>query len=286
MKTLFHYCSSSSFASIVSQKSIWLSSLSLANDTMEGRLIAQTFERLFAQSRIGAEEIEQIRNAIKSTGEICDGLGFCLSEEPGLLSQWRGYADNAQGFSIGFSEEYLRELEKIKVENESGFRLHRVLYKQDEHDKALKPTYDGIKALVDSGRLKRPRFGGLLDASTEEEKKERHDKYMAALQELWLKMFSTVSSAFLLKGAAFAEEAEWRLVSLHFKNVSDSVSYRAVENRLIPYRKISLRLMDIKSITEVYVGPKNITPINVVEEFLAQNGFADVAVRRSVATYR
>ena len=43
MTTLCHYCSNNAFHSIMASHSIWLSSLSLSNDTMEGKLVARTF---------------------------------------------------------------------------------------------------------------------------------------------------------------------------------------------------------------------------------------------------
>jgi hypothetical protein len=46
MTVLYHYCSTSTFVSIISGKSIWLSSLNLSNDTMEGKLVAETLCRM------------------------------------------------------------------------------------------------------------------------------------------------------------------------------------------------------------------------------------------------
>lgn len=71
---------------------------------MEGRLVTQTFERLLSQSTVTTEEIEEIRRALLIIEDMFDGLGFCLSEKPDLLSQWRGYADDGQGLSIGFNK--------------------------------------------------------------------------------------------------------------------------------------------------------------------------------------
>lgn len=286
MDTLFHYCSSSTFASIVSRRSIWLSSLSLSNDTMEGRLVTQTFERLLSQSTIQAEEIEEIRDALRFAEELFDGLGFCLSEKPDLLSQWRGYADDGQGFSIGFTKAYLEELAKAREDGESGFRLGKVLYEPTEHEAALKPTYDEIKKIIDSGILKRPRFG-LITMPDEQEMKKRQEEYAESIKALWRKTVGgTVLSAHMLKNRAFVEEAEWRLVSYLVKESNDSASFRAAGNRLVPYREFNLKQLTAKPITEVYLGPKNITPNFVIEKFLTLNGFPDVSVKRSAATYR
>lgn len=284
MPRLFHYCASSSFASIISGRSIWLSSLSLSNDTLEGRLIIQIFEELLSQSKIGDDEKTEIRRALKFAEEIFDDLGFCLSNEPDILSQWRGYADDGQGFSIGFSRAYLEKLVHTKKEGTPEIRLSKVLYEENEHVAALKPTFDAIKELADAGRLRKP---GLLCADPEELIEKRQHEFLATIRSLMINTANTfLENAHQLKSSAFSEEAEWRLISPLARNLKDSASFRALGNRLMPYREIKLKQMDIEPIAEVYIGPKNITPNYVVEKFLDQNGFRGVVVKRSRASYR
>lgn len=286
MDTLFHYCSSATFASIISRKAIWLSSLSLSNDTMEGRLVTTTLDRLLSQLTVDSEEIEQVRKSFRYAEEMCDGLGFCLSEKPDLLSQWRGYADDGQGFSIGFNAKYLEELGRPVSEDVSGFRLKKVLYKQDEHEDALKPGYEKIKGLIDSGGLKFPKYG-LINMPDEDELKRRNDEHNQSLQNLWVHAAGTIfTEAHRLKSEAFSEEAEWRLVSYLISDGDDPALFRSAGNRLVPYREFELRPLATQSIAEVYVGPKNITPDIFIQKFLRASGFTNVVVKRSAATYR
>lgn len=285
MDTLFHYCSSATFASIISRKAIWLSSLSLSNDTMEGRLVT-TLDRLLSQLTVDSEEIDQIRQSFQYAEEMCDGLGFCLSEKPDLLSQWRGYADDGQGFSIGLNVKYLEDLGRSRSADESGFRLKKVLYKQDEHEEALKPGYEKIKGLIDSGGLKFPKYG-LINMPGEDELKRRTDEHNRSLQTLWIHAAGTMfMEAHRLKSEAFSEEAEWRLVSYLISDGDDPALFRSVGNRLVPYREFELKTLATPSIAEVYVGPKNITPDLFIQKFLRASGFTDVVVKRSSATYR
>lgn len=251
---------------------------------MEGRLVTQTFDRLLSQETLDDDETSQIRDALKFSEEIFDGLGFCLSEKPDLLSQWRGYADDGQGFSIGFNKTYLEQLAKSKHQTIAGFRIGKVIYEPDEHQATLKLQYEIVKGLIDSGQLKVPKFG--LLSSSDEEVQERMDAYKKALKLLYRSAISTFVDAHTLKSKAFSEEAEWRLVSYFSKDLDDHALFRAAGNRLIPYREFKLVPLAEKSITEVYVGPKNITPDFVLNRFLAIHGFPDVAVKRSAATYR
>lgn len=286
MDTLFHYCSSATFASIISRKSIWLSSLSLSNDTMEGRLVAKTFDRLLAQAPVSSEEADNIRRSFEFTEGMCDGLGFCMSEKPDLLSQWRGYADDGYGFSIGFNKAYLEELRQSFKIGDSTFRLLKVLYRQEDHDAALKPTYEKIKELIDAGGLRFPQFG-LINWPGELEVQKKTDEHKKSLHKLWAHSAGIVfGEAHKLKSDAFAEEAEWRLVSLLLGEVDDEALFRPVRDRLVPYREFDLKVLPTRAISEVYVGPKNITPVSVIVKFLRLNGFIDVAVKRSSATYR
>lgn len=164
MTVLYHYCSTNNFVSILSSKCIWLSSLSMSNDSMEGKLVAETIERLAKQQNFDGTSIEHLQKAVKFIEEICDGLGFCLSEEGDLLSQWRGYAADATGFSIGFSKKYLLSLtERLKGDNQPGFSLQKVEYDPAEQEKQVIPIYEEVKRMNDSGSLKNPHRIGLLD---------------------------------------------------------------------------------------------------------------------------
>jgi hypothetical protein len=120
--------------------------------------------------------IQKLQEFIGGVESIFDGLGFCLSATGDLLSQWRGYANNASGISIGFSKKYLEELSKelgnkgpdftIK---EPGFTLQQVKYDLKAQKEMIRPTYEKIKELIDEGAFKYPRPSTILDTKTDEE---------------------------------------------------------------------------------------------------------------------
>jgi hypothetical protein len=96
--------------------------------------------------------------------------------------------------------------------------------------------------------------------------------------------YSNLSMAVLLlfpylyqfKNPAFQEEREWRLISL--VTPKDSVGgmdihrmdFRALTDRIVPFRAISLETLDSNPIVEVVLGPRNLTPQPVVEAVLIQ----------------
>jgi hypothetical protein len=284
MDTLYHYCPVSSFYSIIKNNSIWLSSLSLSNDYMEGRLVEEIFARMLKQSNFSDEDIVPVIEALKNLNEIFDGLGFCISEKPDLLSQWRGYADDGKGFSIGFSEKYFHSLTELNNHGYYECALYQVVYEQKDQEKLIMPIYENINNLIRSGKIIRPSKSLLI---TVDEAKRNYERYIESLEELQISIALVLSHLYQLKAKAFEEESEWRIISYLFRN-DDKLNCRVLNNKLIPYREIKMIDVDENQdkIKIVYIGPKNITPIPVVEQFLEKNGFRDVEVIKSSASYR
>lgn len=287
--TLYHYCSVSTFYSIINKNSIWLSSLSLSNDYMEGKLATETVDRLLGKSGMTVSNRDSIRHIIHATQRMFDGLGFCLSQHPDLLSQWRGYADDGQGFSIGFSKPYLKKLSTQKSEGNLCLKLCEAIYKPEKQEAALKKVFEKIKTIIDSEKFEEPRLFS-------------RDKMLYNIELLknnWEHFiniaFELLPNLYTLKNIAFKEEDEWRLISHLLRNYESfrenhqwiSVNFRVARNRLIPYQEICLEDIDeMKRINEVYIGPKNITPEDEVKRFLFLHGYNEVNIHRSSATYR
>jgi hypothetical protein len=64
-----------------------------------------------------------------------------------------------------------------------------------------------------------------------------------------------------------------------------NMDYRALADRIVPYRSFTL---DTKTpvIREVVLGPRNISPILIVQVALRRHGWINVRVRKSSASYR
>jgi len=287
MTILYHYCSNHAFHSIIENRAIWLSSLSLSNDSMEGKLVADILARIAQSDGLDHVATQRLQESVAALEKIIDGLGFCLSEDGDLLSQWRGYAADASGVSIGYSKEYLEKLaEAIRDPEKPGFTLQKVEYEYENQECLVKPTYLKVKELIEEGAFKIPGKRGLLDDRSDEEVEREKDKIVDAYQRLALTMLALFSKLFLLKTKAFREEREWRLISYFMKQGNDVCSFRALTDRIAPYRKYGLLELQSEPIVEVILGPKNVTPNYVIDSFLKQRGFVNVKVLRSEATYR
>ncbi len=86
------------------------------------------------------------------------------------MSQWRGYAGDATGVSIGFSKDYLEQFaEASRGQEKSGFSLQRVEYDLATQERLIKPTYIEIKKLIDEGAFKFPGRRLLFDTRSDDE---------------------------------------------------------------------------------------------------------------------
>jgi hypothetical protein len=287
MTVLYHYCSNAAFHSIVENRSIWLSALSLSSDTMEGKLVTDVIAEMAKSDGLDQANIQKLKESVSLLEQVMEGLGFCLSEEGDLLSQWRGYADDASGVSIGFSKKYLEKLSKASLNpQKSGFTLQKVEYEYESQKKRIQATYDKIKELINQGAYKPLKYQTILKFKTDEEIEAENKIIKKAFANLSLAVLCLFSELFLLKTKAFQEEKEWRLISYLTKTGNDEYCLQSFHAKIVPYRKFSLSNLEENSIVEVILGPKNNTLEYVIDGFLKQNNFENVNVIRSESSYR
>jgi hypothetical protein len=164
--------------------------------------------------------------------------------------------------------------------------LFKVQYDPQAHETEVGPTYSEAKRLIEAGAFRLPGIRTLLDFRTDEQVEQERRETEKAHSMLSFTMLMLFSKLFLLKSPAFREEKEWRLLSYLVRGGVDTSFHRTLRDRLIPYRSYQLIQPERQPIIEVILGPKHLTPIKVIEDFLKQNGYGAVRVKRSEATYR
>lgn len=284
MDTLYHYCSAQTFVSLLSSNSLWLSSLSLSNDTLEGRLMYRVFERMAGKNGLGVEAVRALSQEVQPMEQTRDGLGLCLSEREDLLSQWRGYADDGRGFSIGFSRAYLEALGARRLEKgDMSFTLQKVLYLEDEQEALLDSAFRTLQEdlrVATSERTDAERDND--DVSVRESARRTRARIKISTDVLKLS-----GHLYAMKIEAFKEEVEWRLVHILASRAGQDIHYRSSRDRILPYLIVELEKLDgLAPIDRVRIGPKNITSEQTIRSCLARYGFDGVSVERSSATYR
>jgi hypothetical protein len=285
---LYHYCSNQSFLSVIQNREIWASELSMSNDHLEGRWVRQVFTGFCTEKSVATVDLNQLLVHLDGLISLVGAAGFCLSEEGDLLSQWRGYADDGAGINIGFSPQYLERLEKLEQSEEFSVALRKVTYDPLTQKQQIISTVETILNAVTAGAF-RSRVGSLLIPTSDSEKKSIEESFRR-LSFGFLQMFPYL---YTLKNPAFQEEREWRLLSYVTRPPTNmdagdlpKMDFRAKPDRIVPIRRVALPDLEIPAIVKVTLGPRNITPEQIIAAALFKYGFKDVEVSRSEASYR
>lgn len=156
-RVLYHYCSLDTFKNIMDNKSIWLSDIRRSNDSMELKWImgqcqeymlkawveyARTVQKERGMDIITTEHFDffqKLYNLAEKYDAEDDTKNwvFCLSQKKDDLGQWRGYADDGQGISIGFNSATLKKINYIgdKIRSSSvDLKFEQVRYSKKEID--------------------------------------------------------------------------------------------------------------------------------------------------------
>lgn len=285
---LYHYCSMNSFFNIIRNRSIWLSDVSKSNDKDE--LIWYKEKRIewfdSHYSEIGMSKLEYQAKKQEQQSRICTTQNrswvMCCSKEGDLLSQWRGYADDASGISIGFGKDLFEKLDNKLIYSDcfSAILLFgKVRYTETEIDEFIRSTIERSKA---------------IDLLT----KRSYDPTSFLDNSLLIE-------APFYKSHYFSEEKEWRIAVIPIKgntcplcqeiNIFEShpsellfsgkFDYHLSNNKLISHFEIPI--IDINNtIKEIVLGPKCCETVESIKQFLYAYGVIDSAESESVYVHR
>ncbi|WLS03126.1 DUF2971 domain-containing protein [Shinella oryzae] len=274
--TLYHYCSAAAFYGILHNREIWLSSLNASNDTHEGIWLSRLLGDVGDWADLSSHVWREVANRLEEFHFRTDCVGFCLSSQRDLLSQWRGYASNGAGFCIGFNEEIFLELAKLKPFD--GARLETVQY---DVNKQLRYVERQLKVCFPAGRhhklnpLTYRLDGGARAAKLMEVGSLDAEGIALAF---WRSMY-------IMKNPAFSEEQEFRFL-LEIDRPDPASEYMVKGDTLVPYRVAKFPATLKTPIIDVILGPRNMTPTEVVQGFLEKAMYEGVNVWRSGASYR
>jgi hypothetical protein len=271
VEIVYHYCSPSVFLSLIKHKQLWLTSLSQSNDHLEGTWMLRHWLNLFMHSKDAKKRLERrgAQIAVETVLSHNVAIGTCFSEDGDLLSQWRGYAVDGTGFSVGFDKEGLEKIASLP-ERSPYLSMAKVSY-----------GYQDIKQVNDVVRILHAAFGD--DAKKYQEGSngigsmsleftpEKHEAQKAAARSL-----------FKVKNGAFAEEKEWRLFTFESVKKVEGVEFRESRGILSPFIKIDIPVDLIRC---VWLGPTNKTSQPIIEEALKVSDI-DCPVYTSHASYR
>lgn len=287
MNTVYHYCSADTFLNIIKYKKLWLSDIEHMNDFKEMKWFLEAFEEIISDE-LNEDEYKRIHKDVLDNLDITRGYMCCLSEDGDILSQWRGYAQDGQGISIGFYPEKLGvNFKRMMFQNKfikNSFFLNKVHYYSKNEIREIIIEALNSNEVINNFYSSEDRDFGKIDNS---------------IQEQIVSLISGILHMCIhTKNPSFAEEKEVRLVynnmpTLHnlqdkenkeFKNFLSSKNYRISNQNLCSYYEFPL---PINSIKEIILGPKNRFNETDIKDFLQINKiYHNVTIKRSEASYR
>jgi hypothetical protein len=217
---LFHYTDAAGLRGIIKSGRLWATHIYYLNDTQEFKyatgVINDLFQRRIDQSSgVIAERLVQLHNSYNTHVSIWQSLAdayvVCFCADGNLLSQWRAYAANGEGFAIEFEPRSLMEALKRDPDVAVNAKIFQVIYERQSQRQFVELAIEQLVSAMDTNDPQQ-----VLG---------------------WVPLvFSEM--AFCFKHDAFIEEQEWRLVfiprSEHFLDV------RISRGHLSPYASIQI----------------------------------------------
>lgn len=310
-RLVYHYCSVKTFFDIIENSTLRMTNISKSNDSEE---ITYIKPKMISKCEKELDEIYHKyllkapllpRNAVNDAFEgIFNEFSLyfyvaCFSQNPDLLSQWRGYADNGKGVAIGFRSEMLVPL----AERNHNFIFNKVRYNIEDLSNEIKNYFENV---VDEHWDFKTQSNNIL-----------------LLENL---INSTVSKilydSVLYKNPAFYEEDEWRLIYNPFgkirriTNIKDffcrmqesfikkerdggfsqgPIEYKVSNDKIISFIDLSFESIKDRFIYEIICGPKCEIDDSDLRLFLMSKGYNvhysssrmdNVEIIRSKSSYR
>lgn len=285
----YYYCSLSTFLNIIRNRYIYLSNPLKMNDNLEIKwylnklknkkinsdhkpaAIESIFDMMKIRSGIDFT-IEELQELLEYKGQRSVYIS-CFSKNSDILSQWRAYAEDGRGVSIGFN--------LTKLSNFDNLLIREVIYTDDV-------VYDDVESDLEI-------VSDTISSVIREKNITNKDKQI----EIFL--HELIPELVKYKNPAFAEEKEIRLIycdNLMFENIINSHNLfkepwkeiKLVHDfRTIGNDKITefVRLeFSPETIEEICIGPKCLLSKNDVRNITKNLLGTDIKVKKSESSYR
>jgi hypothetical protein len=274
---LYHYTNAGGLLGIIEQNKLWATHVNYLNDASELRYARSLVEAAlsgYEQTGNSAHASEFVRRArdMFDVSKTMDVFVSCFCEEGDLLSQWRGYAQAGEGYSIGVDGDLLGQ-----IGGGLNFFFGNVVYDRKVQEETiqyiLNRSVRGVNELT----------AGLPDGKASSLVDEVCHIFRRAL---WYPLVT-------FKDAMFAEENEWRAIEIMNRSETEKrVRFRSRASKLVPYIEVDFsNLQPVPPyqqhgkipIREVFHGP-TLNPdlsVRALQLLLAKHGYADAEVKGS-----
>ena len=322
-KVVYHYCSTEVFHKIISNQKIRLSDITKSNDSMELKWAAQYIKEIFGEKYNNEAKATKyfrenypedlyedlltryMEDTFDDDSRYYSFYVCCFSKEGDCLSQWRGYADDGKGLSIGFDESVLSAMID-RLSSQYDMLYGAVTYNEVDQKNEIKR--EAQKLIEEIKKIAKEHAEKIISET------DRKKKSMTEFNKVFLSIFRR---CVFLKNPFFREEKETRLCLNESKKALDEevrkilkelakkrvgiiddeanrniikeeslskIEYYCRNSALVPFYDLSFDRG--KAIKEVIIGPKCKASENDVETYLFNNGFRGIKVRKSNGTYQ
>jgi hypothetical protein len=271
-----HYTSQAGLIEIIRSEKIWATNIKFLNDEHEFQHALKLIkEKIKTSKKIPQEHRDHFTfkfftTELESTLETLDSyrsesiFTLSFSEETDLLSQWRGYCPNNNGFCLIFDVERLFEQVKSEYDN---IHLVKCVYKDID---------------------KNSQITDLLNKYWRKYLAKRNQKDKKTVLAEMAKEIMLLASYF--KDTSFSEEKEQRIVVILDNAPDNDLKFRQGHFSIIPYIELPASRKNIKKIC---IGPTSSKELSkrALEMFLEKtygipSFFGDLEVEFSKTPYR
>ena len=246
---LYHYTNDVGLAGIIESGQLRFSDIFALNDPSELRHgLSIAISLLKARAADTRPEIATFGSALErfdvDAGIEAAGHFFicCFSADGDDLGQWRAYADNGQGFALGFDtgalEDAFTKSKGKPIKQHSSFHI-------TYDDRELTRIQTALVDLVDP-LISLPRTTGV-----------RGDALHAYMMELLVyHSMNVIRAVMFFKHEAYRNEKEYRFQQLFRRDKpAPAVKYRQRGTSLVRYRELDWRKLASGSLNKIVIGP-------------------------------
>jgi hypothetical protein len=232
-----HYTTQKGLISIISNETLWATNIKFLNDEHEFKDALDLIQELILKANITSSHpehenyerfIKHLKKEIRELDNHVTESVFTLSfsEEVDLLSQWRGYCPENNGYCIVYNIDDVFDEAKKRY---SDVNLVKCIYDKEDKKKIIKDTLNKY-----------------WNKYRESEKQTSKKTIMHELSwEIMLR-------ASYFKHPSFSEEKEKRIVVIEENGGESELLFREGKYSIIPY--LTLKAPK-KSITKIFIGP-------------------------------
>ncbi len=232
---IYHYTDATAAINILENKKIWASNIRHLNDSAEFLKARSWINKklkkwgkarraLASMDKVQVDPSDPLRGTVgqvahRFVNSVAPVFVASFSEAANLLSQWRAYCPNGNGYSLGFDASRF-----------NGSHLHMCLvkcvYKRSEIDELC-------TSLLESWA----------------EKPEANDN-----EPLFDRLGECVTIMAAIKDESFIEEQEWRLVGIQGYG---NRKFRSGRHGIVPYVEVPFGPDNQLHLTEAWIGPNS-----------------------------